>query len=104
MRVYQLKVEGIDMMLEPVFASREKAEEYIRNKYLNRKISIKQTNIEQSEYVYRILVSDSKGYELKEEIYTNLDTAKENIVADNEKVVKENILKDSVKTIELSEV
>ncbi len=104
MRVYQLKVEGIDMMLEPVFASREKAEEYIRNKYLNRKISIKQTNIEPSEYVYRILVSDSEGYELKEEIYTNLDTAKENIVADNEKVVKENILKDSVKTIELSEV
>ncbi len=104
MRVYQLKVKGIDMMLEPVFASRKKAEEYIKNKYFNRKIVIKETSIEPSEFVYRILVNDQEGYELKEELYTNLDQAKKNAKAKNEKVVKENILKDSVKNIELFEI
>lgn len=103
MRVYQVKVKGIDMVLEPVFDSRRKAEEY-SSKYKNRKTIVKQSSIEETSHVFRILVDDIDGYELKEELYTSIDIARENITSDNERIVKENILTDSIKEYDLIEV
>lgn len=98
MKVYQLRLRDLDLLLEPVFKDKESAILF-KNKYKNRKIDIEENILTcENDFVYRIKSVDEEGYELLDNLFTDIDVSLQYIkqkMLDNCIVVKESILTDS---------
>lgn len=93
MVVYQLKIRNLDIVLDPVFNTKEAAMLF-KNKYHGREIEIVEVKLEslnQDNYIYRIETIESDGSYLEEEIFSSIESAL-SILKNNQKVVKENII------------
>ena len=103
MKVYQLKVSGLDYYLEPVFKTKEAAMQYKESKYIHRELDICECTLDiSSDYVYRIKYLDDEGYMLGNSIFSSLESAREN--GEDNIIVKENILSGITDKCELVEV
>lgn len=103
MKVYQLKVSGLDYYLEPVFKTKEAAMQYKESKYIHRELDICECTLDvSSDYVYRIKYLDDEGYMLGNSIFSSLESAREN--GEDNIIVKENILSGLTDKCELVEV
>lgn len=98
MKVYQLRLRDLGIVLEPVFKDKESAMLF-RSKYGNRKIDIEENILTlENDFVYRIKSVDEDGYELLDNLFTDLDGTLSFIkqsMLDNCTVVKESILTNS---------
>ncbi len=98
MKVYQLRVRDLNILLEPVFKDMESANLF-KNKYDSRSIDIIANNLEsEHDYVYRIKRIDEDGYELMDNLFTDLDELLNFINikgVNNYSIVKESILGNS---------
>lgn len=98
MKVYQLRIESLDMVLEPVFKSRVAASRY-KEKYKGRKLLIEETELEtSSERVYRLSLNESDGYDLLDKIFISSEAALkyvENESLTDYQIHEENIISDS---------
>jgi len=73
MKVYCLRMEDLDMWLEPVFESRVAASRY-KEKYQGRKIAIEEIDVDQNlEHVYRLSCNNSEGFDLIKNIFSSLE-------------------------------
>ncbi len=73
MKVYCLRMEDLDMWLEPVFESRVAASRY-KEKYKGRKIAIEEIDLAKSqEHVYRLSLNESDGYDLIKDLFSSLE-------------------------------
>ena len=94
MKVYQLRIESLDMVLEPVFKSRVAA-----SRYKGRKLLIEETELEtSSERVYRLSLNESDGYDLLDKIFISSEAALkyvENESLTDYQIHEENIISDS---------
>ncbi len=93
MTLYQLKLKELNMVLDPVFNTKEAALLF-KSKYHDRMIEIKEINMEpnsQDNYIYRIETMESDGTYLEDEIFPSLESAL-SILKSNQRVVKENII------------
>ena len=73
MKVYCLRMEDLDMWLEPVFESRVAASRY-KEKYKGRKILIEEKDLDSiQEHVYRLSLNESEGYDLISDIFSSLE-------------------------------
>lgn len=103
MKVYQLKVSGLDYYLEPVFKTREAAMQYKESKYIHRDLDICECILDtSSDYVYRIKYLDDEGYMLGSSVFSSLESAREN--GENNIIVKGNILSGISEKCEFVEV
>lgn len=98
MKVYQLRLRDLGILLEPVFKDKKSAILF-KNKYRNRKIDIEEKTLtSENDFVYRIKAIDDEGYELLDNLFTDItllqDYIKESML-DNCTIVKESILTDS---------
>lgn len=104
MKVYQLKLKDLDILLDPVFKTKEGAQLFL-SKYHHRNIEIKENSLEQSsDYVYRIREVDEDGYSLNDELYTSLEAATLGLTNDNQSIVKECLISEESFNYELVEV
>lgn len=90
MTVYQLKIVDLGLYLEPVFKTKESAENY-RTKYNSRNIIIKEKYLDNlcDNYVYRIKNESLEGYYLEDEVYSSMNKALEHIKNDSQTIIKE---------------
>ena len=95
MKVYQLKIDDLNMILDPVFKTKEGANLF-SNKYLSRKVSVIERALDNlSDFVYRIEFQDEEGKSLADEIFSEYESAKNFSLENkfkNSKIVKENII------------
>lgn len=98
MKVYQLRLRDLGILLEPVFKDKESATLF-KNKYRNRKIDIEEKTLtSENDFVYRIKAIDDEGYELLDNLFTDITLSQDYIkesMLDNCTIVKESILTDS---------
>lgn len=98
MKVYQLRLRDLGILLEPVFKDKESATLF-KNKYRNRKIDIEEKTLtSENDFVYRIKATDDEGYELLDNLFTDITLSQDYIkesMLDNCTIVKESILTDS---------
>ncbi len=98
MKVYQLRLRDLGLLLEPVFKDEESAILF-KSKYTNRCIDIEENILDsKADYVYRIKSLDSDGYELLDNLFTDVNCSLDyikNSSLDNCTVVKESILSNS---------
>jgi hypothetical protein len=91
MKVYQLIISDLNLILDPVFNTREAANLY-KKRYINRKLVIRETYINnKKKYVYRIETIDEDGVYLENNLFSNYHEALNNINS-NQRIVKENII------------
>lgn len=95
MKVYQLKIDDLNLVLDPVFKTKEGANLF-SNKYLTRNVSVIERAIDKiSDFVYRIELQDEEGTSLADEVFSSADDAKNFSLENkfnNSKIVKENII------------
>lgn len=108
MKVYQLRLTDLNMLLEPVFESKESAMLFM-SKYHNRAVNIEENiiSIPKNNYVYRILKSDEEGYELLDNIFADIEETKkyiENGCLNDCQIVKESLLSNKNFDYQLIEV
>lgn len=92
MKVYQLKILDLGLYLEPVFKTKESAENY-RTRYNNRNIIIKEKYLDNlsDNYIYRIKNESQEGYYLEDEVYSSMNNALEHIKDNSQTIVKESL-------------
>lgn len=92
MTIYQLKILDLGLYLEPVFKTKESAENY-RNKYNNRNIIIKERHLDNlsDNYIYRIRTESCEGYYLEDEVYASENKALEHIKDNTQTIIKESL-------------
>ena len=95
MNVYQLKIDDLDMVLDPVFKTEESAK-IARKKYYNRKISIIQKKLDAiTDCVYRVADLSEDGMSLVDSVFATREGA-ENYSLENNlgntKIFKEDII------------
>lgn len=108
MKVYQLRLTDLNLLLEPVFESKESAMLFM-SKYHNRQVNIEENiiSIPKNNYVYRILKNDEEGYELLDNIFADIEETKkylETVSLDNCQIVKESLLSNKNFDYQLIEV
>lgn len=98
MKVYQLRLRDLGILLEPVFKDKKSAILF-KNKYRNRKIDIEEKTLtSENDFVYRIKAIDDEGYELLDNLFTDITLSQDYIkesMLENCTIVKESILTDS---------
>lgn len=102
MKVYQLRLVDFNLVLEPVFKTKEGAN-ILKNKYINRNIKIEESILDNTlddDFIYRILVSDEEGVYLFDNIFSEVTSAEEYLNKSN--IVNASIVREyfsSEKTI-----
>lgn len=98
MNVYQLKIDDLDMFLDPVFKTEESAM-MASKKYYNRKVSVVQKTLDSlCDCVYRVAEVSEDGISLRDSVFATAEGAKnyslENNIG-NSKIYKEDIINGS---------
>ncbi len=95
MNVYQLKIDDLDMVLDPVFKTEESAKIASR-KYYNRKISIIEKKLDSiADCVYRVASISEDGMSLIDSVFATPEGAKNYSLENNlgnSKIFKEDII------------
>lgn len=95
MKVYQLRLKDLDLLLEPVFKD-EMSANLFKSKYNSRNIDLEENVLDKDyDFVYRIKRVDVDGYELLDNLFTDIDELLEYVkkcALDNYSVVKESII------------
>lgn len=104
MKVYQLKIKDLDLLMDPVFKTREGAKLFL-SKYRHRNIEITEKEMnDECDFVYRIREVDDEGYILADELYSSIEAATMEIKNEKQSVVKEYLISEESFNYELVEV
>ena len=96
MKIYQLLLKDFNLVLDPVFNTKEAAMLF-KEKYKQRNIEIKETFIDKLDnrnYVYRIETIDEDGIYLEDEVFASKELALRSI-KEHQRIVKEDIIGDN---------